>query len=160
MARMIERTLAALDYPMTIVTAANGVERSGCLVGFGTQCSIHPLRWLTCLSKRNHTYTIASAARTLVVHLLHDDQHALAELFGAETGDAIDKFARCSWRSGPDGVPVIEGCDWIAGSVLERFDLGDHVGHLLELFESGHEHPDGPQLGFQRVRDIRPGHEP
>jgi flavin reductase (DIM6/NTAB) family NADH-FMN oxidoreductase RutF len=124
------------------------------------QCSIHPLRWLACISKRNHTYRIACASPTLVVHLLHDDQHALAELFGAETGDAIDKFRRCSWRAGPDGVPVIDGCDWIAGRVLERFDLGDHVGHLLEVFESGHEHADSPQLGFQRVRDISPGHEP
>jgi hypothetical protein len=48
----------------------------------------------------------------------------------------------------------------MAGRVLERFDVGDHVGHLLEIFESGHEHRDGRQLGFQHVRDIHPGHEP
>lgn len=157
---MIERTLAALDYPMTIVTAADGEDRSGCLVGFGTQCSIHPVRWLACVSKRNHTYEVACRAQTLVVHLLHDDQHDLAALFGHETGDAVDKFRRCSWRKGPDGVPVIDGCDWMAGSILGRFDLGDHVGHLLEVFASGQEHGAGPQLGFQHVRDIRPGHEP
>jgi flavin reductase (DIM6/NTAB) family NADH-FMN oxidoreductase RutF len=34
-----------IDYPMWIVTAAARGERSGCLVGFATQCSIEPVRF-------------------------------------------------------------------------------------------------------------------
>ena len=49
-----------LDYPMIIVTATSrSGERSGCLVGFHTQCSIHPPRWAVYLSIENHTYAIA-----------------------------------------------------------------------------------------------------
>ena len=52
--------VSRLDYPMAIVTAADGEERSGCLVGFHTQCSIEPARFLICISRRNHTYSIAA----------------------------------------------------------------------------------------------------
>ena len=39
--------VGALDYPMYVVTAAGaGAEWDGCLVGFATQCSIDPARWV------------------------------------------------------------------------------------------------------------------
>ena len=48
-----------LEYPMYVVTAASGDERDGCLVGFATQCSIHPPRFLVCLSVKSRTFRIA-----------------------------------------------------------------------------------------------------
>ena len=76
------RTCESLDFPMTVVTAFDGREHSGCLVGFHTQCSIEPRRWLVCISKANHTCGVAERAEWLAVHLLRDDQHALAQFFG------------------------------------------------------------------------------
>jgi flavin reductase (DIM6/NTAB) family NADH-FMN oxidoreductase RutF len=148
----------SLDAPMVIVTASDGRERSGCLVGFSTQCSIDPCRWLVCISKANHTLRVAAGARTLAVHPLRADQLDLARLFGAVTEDAVDKFVRCGWHDGPDGAPILSGCDWLAGTILERIDLGDHVGHLVAITGVGHDHPDAPQLGYQAVRGISPGH--
>jgi flavin reductase (DIM6/NTAB) family NADH-FMN oxidoreductase RutF len=155
------RLIAEQDFPLTIVTAYDGRERSGCLVGFQTQCSIAPRRWLACISKVNHTYRIALGARRLAVHLLRADQHDLARLFGGETGDALapaTKFDRCAWHPDADGTPLLDGCDWIAGAVLERVDLGDHVGHLLAVDAAGNDHPAAHPLGFLSARDIRPGH--
>jgi flavin reductase (DIM6/NTAB) family NADH-FMN oxidoreductase RutF len=155
------RQCLSLDFPMTIVTAFDGRERSGCLLGFHTQCSMKPRRWLVCVSKKNHTFGVASRAEWLIVHLLRDDQHALAQLFGGETEDAIaphEKFEQCAWRPGPGGTPILEGCDWLAGRVLERHDCGDHVAHVLDIVEVGEEHADAPQLGSRSVRDIAPGH--
>jgi flavin reductase (DIM6/NTAB) family NADH-FMN oxidoreductase RutF len=57
-----------LEYPMVIVTAAANGERSGCLVGFHSQCSIEPLRWAVWISRVNHTWPVARAARVLGVH--------------------------------------------------------------------------------------------
>src|SRR5262245_48583806 len=91
----------SIDTPMTIVTAANGIERSGCLVGFWTQCSIHPVRCVILLSKQNHTYRVARFAPTLAVHLLRDGDYALAELFGGTSEDDTDKFADVAWNIGP-----------------------------------------------------------
>jgi len=147
-----------LEYPMYVVTAAAGGERDGCLVGFATQCSIHPPRFLVCLSVKNRTFRIAAAAPVLAVHLVAVDQRALAELFGGETGDDADKLAQWPWREGPQGVPLLDGVrNVFVGRVLARFDLGDHVGHLLEPTAARHEGDVHP-LGFQEARDIDAGH--
>lgn len=122
---------------MAIVTAAAGDERDGCLIGFSTQCSIDPTRFLACLSNANLTRRIAARASLLVVHVLHAGAHdeALARLFGEETGFETDKLTRCEWEAGPEGAPVLAGCDWFAGTIVDRVDLGDHTGFVLDVRE-------------------------
>jgi flavin reductase (DIM6/NTAB) family NADH-FMN oxidoreductase RutF len=150
------------DTPMAIVTAASrDGERSGCLVGFWTQCSIDPPRVLACISKTNHTFSVASAADFLAIHWLADDDRGLAELFGGETGDEIDKFERCSWRPGPGGVPILDGTKgWVAGPVADRVDVGDHVACVVDADCGGESDASADQLGFQAVKGLEPGHEP
>ncbi len=147
-----------LDYAVYVVTAADERERSGCLVGFGTQCSIDPPRYLVCISKANHTYGVARRAEVLAVHLLDTDRRDLAELFGGQTGDEVDKFAEVAWREGPGGVPVLEDCPrWFAGQVVARHDVGDHEAFVLEPIDGAAE-GDGPYLTFQATRTIEAAH--
>lgn len=144
---------------MFIVTAvaADG-ERSGCLVGFATQCSIKPPRFLACISQQNRTHDVITSADTLVVHFLGAGQRGLAELFGGETGDEVDKFELCEWSEGPGGTPVLAGVPgWFAGRVLERFDLGDHTGVWLEPVDV-EDRGGAVDLGFQAVKPVEPGH--
>lgn len=146
-----------LNYPVFIVTAASGDEREGCVIGFASQTSFEPARFLACLSRANRTYRFARDVDALAVHLVPRDAAGLVELFGGETGDEVDKFARCEWHAGPRGLPILDGCpSWFAGEIVERFDLGDHVGHLLELFAATCE--PGEIMYFQDVKDIDPGH--
>jgi flavin reductase (DIM6/NTAB) family NADH-FMN oxidoreductase RutF len=151
--------IGRLDHPMFIVTTVAGDgERSGCLVGFSTQTSIDPQRFLACISDKNHTYRVARTATHMAVHLVPEDRMDLAELFGGETGDVEDKFAETDWHDGPDGLPLLDGCPtWFAGRILERLPLGDHVGHLLEPSDGNDAGEDG--LGFLRAMKIEPGHE-
>jgi flavin reductase (DIM6/NTAB) family NADH-FMN oxidoreductase RutF len=109
------------------------------------------------LSKLNHTYGVAQAAATLVVHLLRDGDGDLAERFGGETGDEVDKFAGIDWRPGPDGCPVIQRLDWFAGPIVDRVDTGDHVLFLLAPRDGQCVHPARPLAGGE-VGDIDPGH--
>ncbi len=151
--------MADLDYPMLIVTATDGQQLSGCLVGFAAQCSIDPPRFTVWISKKNHTYGVARSAEVLVVHMPTADQRHLAELFGTHTGDTFDKFAACSWHPGPLGAPVLDGVErWFAGRVVETVDSGDHVAFMLAPVagEAGQRWPG--QLGFQSVKDLEPGH--
>jgi flavin reductase (DIM6/NTAB) family NADH-FMN oxidoreductase RutF len=159
MASRFERLVATLDYPLYVVTTAVANEPAGCLIGFATQCSIHPPRFLACLSKKNHTLLSATRAATLGVHIVERKDKDIAELFGGETGDDVDKFARVRWHF-VDGVPILDACErWFAGSVLERIDFGDHVGFLLEPIDTK-QNGVSEQLTFQNARDIEPGHEP
>jgi hypothetical protein len=92
-----------LDNTMFVVTPEADGEPSGCLVGFGTQASIHPHRFLAGISRTNHTCRIAARSDYLAVHVLQRRHIDLARLFGGETGDQVNKFDLCSWRA--DGVP-------------------------------------------------------
>src|SRR5215208_8451384 len=74
----VHELISELDYPMFIVTAASGDERAGCLVGFATQCSIHPPRFLVCLSDKNRTFRVAQGADLLAVHFVPASAHGLA----------------------------------------------------------------------------------
>lgn len=149
-----------LDYPMFVVTTSDGDERSGCLIGFATQCSIQPPRLLVFLSDKNHTYRVAKRAEALAVHLLADDQIELSALFGEETGDEIDKFDRCRWRVGPLGMPVLEDAvGWVVGRIVDHVDVGgDHLGFLLDPETAEMVRP-APLLHFQQVTDMEPGHD-
>ncbi len=152
--------VADLDYPMVIVTTKNGGERAGCLVGFMAQCSMEPPLIMIWLSKRNRTTRVAQGASSLLVHFPSPNERDLGVLFGSQTGDEVDKFARCRWEPGPGGLPLLSDCSrWVAGHIVDRVDTGDHVGHLLELFHAAAGDWAG-QLGFQSVKDVEPGHRP
>jgi flavin reductase (DIM6/NTAB) family NADH-FMN oxidoreductase RutF len=150
--------VSGIDYPMFIVTAAADGERSGCFVGFATQASIDPARFLVMISKANHTCKVAEDAGTLVVHFLHAGNRPLANLFGEETGDEIDKFAACRWKSSPDGTPILLGVrGWLTGAIVARLDAGDHIAHVVEVTDAAVDE-SGPQLGLQAAKDMEPGH--
>ncbi|MGC4936016.1 flavin reductase family protein [Gordonia sp. DT30] len=157
-----DRLVASIDYPVFVVTTGSRDGRSGCLVGFATQISIDPRRFLVGISRSNHTFTVAASADHLAVHLISREHRELATLFGGTTGDAVDKFAHCRWTHGPYGLPVLtDAAMWFAGRVVDRLDLGDHTGYLLE--------PDGggvatdtadpaAWVSFADTHDIDPGH--
>ena len=148
-----------LEYPMFIVTTRAEGEPLGCLVGFATQMSIDPPRFAVCLSHNNRTYRRGRDAPWLAVHCVPADAGELAELFGGETADEVDKFARCDWRDGPHGMPLLDECEsWFVGRVLTRLDAGDHDAFLLEPV-AAHADPDEHEFTFHRARRIEPGHE-
>lgn len=148
---------------MMVVTVAVGEARAGCLVGFGTQTSIDPPRFLACLSRANNTYRVAASHRaaTLAVHFLDQRHRALAELFGEQTGDDTDKLARCRWHGGHGGAVLLDDCDhWFVGRVVERLAmLGDHVGFLLEPIAAASAAEPLQELTLRDVDDLSPGHE-
>jgi flavin reductase (DIM6/NTAB) family NADH-FMN oxidoreductase RutF len=153
--------MGELDYPMFIVTTvADDGERSGCLIGFATQISIDPPRFLTGLSNKNRTYRVSRRAEYLGVHFIPADGEDIAELFGGETGDEVDKFERCEWHEGPHGVPIVGGLpNWFVGRIVERLDAGDHDAIILEPV-GGERQAEEEEFTFHRAKRIEPGHEP
>jgi flavin reductase (DIM6/NTAB) family NADH-FMN oxidoreductase RutF len=157
-----ERIVTSLEYPMFVVTTVSSDgQRSGCLVGFTTQASINPPRFLIGLSQTNHTFRVAKDASHLAVHVVARDHREIVELFGTETGDEIDKFERCEWTSGPHGLPILsDSAAWFVGAIEERFALCDHVGLLLAP-ESGEAPENLPKLiEAEDVKGLDPGHDP
>jgi flavin reductase (DIM6/NTAB) family NADH-FMN oxidoreductase RutF len=156
-AALFNALVGHLEYSMFIVTARAGDERLGCLVGFATQTSIDPPRFLVCLSHANRTYRRGHDTGVLGVHCVPADANDLAELFGGETGDEVDKFARCAWHDGPGGVPIIERCqNWFVGHVVNRIQAGDHDAFLLEPIAA--QAGEQEDFTFHRAKRIEAGH--
>jgi flavin reductase (DIM6/NTAB) family NADH-FMN oxidoreductase RutF len=152
--------LSRLDPAMLVVTVRAGDERSGCLVGFHAQSSIDPLRYEVRISKANHTFRVALAADVFTLHLLGEGDRALATLFGETTGDEIDKFARCAWREGTGGAPLLDDCATrvLARPVGYHDDGGDHVGFVVEPFEVHAPDPPWRPLRYSTVAELDAGH--
>ena len=149
---------SAANYPLYIVTAADGGEKAGCLAGFVTQSSIDPVRFVICISKANRTFAVAENSTSLALHLLGSDQRAMASLFGETTGDVVDKFADVPWSKGGTGAPVLTDCAaWVEGAIINRMSAGDHEAFLIAVADGGPGTHQGC-LMLDDVGDFEPGH--
>ncbi|WP_406815738.1 flavin reductase family protein [Mycobacterium sp. M23085] len=155
-----DKLVALLNYPMFVVTTQADGTPAGCLVGFASQTSIHPPRFLVGLSRRNHTFRVARAASHLAVHVFDHQHLEVPELFGSQTSDEVNKFDRCAWHRGPEQLPILDdAAAWFSGEILERFSLGDHVGHLLAPMGGSPPRELDTWVSFGDVRELQPGHE-
>ena len=147
-----------LNYPMVVVTTLDRGRPVGCLVGFSSQSSMEPFRYTVFLSVKNHTFDAVGVGSTVYVGFLAADDFAVAQLFGEETGDEIDKFEHCEWRAGPGGVPILTGVStWMVGRVVDRRATGDHHAFTIDpTHAAAGEWPR--QLGLQDVKDLDAGH--
>ncbi len=148
-----------IDYPFYVVTVRSpDADMSGCLAGFVTQCSIDPPNFLVCISKRNHTLSVAERSSAMGLHLLGGHQVDLARLFGEETGDLVDKFSSVDWRLGSTGAPLlVDSAVSMEGRILGHFSVGDHVAFLIRGVRSvagGHS----GLLTYRGAPPLDPGH--
>ena len=155
-----DELVARADPAMVILTTVAGDERSGCLVGFHSQCSIDPPRYAVWVSRANHTFAVAAHAQVFGVHFVPAARRDLAELFGGETGDVVDKLARCDWTEGPGGVPVLDGCpDRFVGELVEWIEGdADHACLVVGPVEAA-AGDEAALLHLADVTDIAAGHE-
>jgi flavin reductase (DIM6/NTAB) family NADH-FMN oxidoreductase RutF len=153
--------LATVDYSMFVVTTSCARGPAGCLMGFATEVSINPPRFLAGLSKRNFTFRAAQDATHLAVHVVPRRHLALARMFGELSGDRVDKFRKCRWHKGPQDMPILDdAAGWFVGRIDCRYDLGDHVGHLLVPVAGSEAVQSERYVSLGDVRDLEPGHLP
>lgn len=151
--------LERVDSPYYVVTVrAPDEEMSGCLATFVTQCSIDPPNFIACISRVNHTFGVAARASAIGLHLLGEEQLAVARLFGERTGDAVDKFAATDWRLGTTGAPLLaDVAVALEATVLGHFSVGDHEAFLVRAVRA----VAGPGKGLLTQRSsppLHPGH--
>lgn len=128
-----DELMGMLDHPVFVVTTQADGHPAGCLVSFATQTSVQPPSFMVGLPRSTGTSEVASRSEHLAVHVLSQRQHVLAELFGSQTEEEVNKFARCSWRAGPCGMPILDdAAAWFIGRTASRSDVGDYVAYLLE----------------------------
>jgi flavin reductase (DIM6/NTAB) family NADH-FMN oxidoreductase RutF len=157
-----EDFMMMIDGPAFVVTTQVDGYPSGCLVSFATRTSVRPPSFMIGMPAGSHTVEFAGQSEYLAVHLLPAHQHALAELFGRQTPDQVDKFARCSWRGGPAGMPILdEAVGWMVGRTVSRSEVGDHVAYLLQPVAVWVPESAEELLYLSDLDDdLDPGHDP
>ena len=158
MSAAFDRLAGALDPAMLVVTAAAGSERDGCLIGFHAQTGIDPVRYEVRLSKANRTCRVALFAERLGVHALEAGDLDLAELFGVQTGDDVDKLAGCALDG--DDPPLLTRCPnrFVLRVRSISDDGSDHVAFVGEVVNARARSAFVP-LRLSAVGQLDAGHE-
>ncbi len=150
--------MAMLDGPVFVVTTQAEGQPSGCLISFATQTSVQPPSFMVVIPRSSGTCDAAHRSEHLAVHVLAQHQVALAELFDAGTDDDADRFGRCSWRVGPNGMPVLdEAIAWFVGRTAHWIDIGDHVAYIVEPVAGWVPEAYEDVLYLSDLDDLEPG---
>ena len=83
-------------------TVAAGGERAGCLIGFATQASIDPPRFVALISEQEPAPSASRATRARSPCTWRPaTTRSSSSCSAPQTGDDVDKFERCDWSEGP-----------------------------------------------------------
>ncbi|GCB43180.1 flavin reductase family protein [Streptomyces sp. NL15-2K] len=118
--------MACVATPVSIVTAMprRGAPRGATVSAF-TSLSITPTMVLVSLDRRSQTLDVIRESGRFGLNVLGADQDDLAMSFASRSD--IDKFRGTSWDVDHD-LPRIAGASaWIASTVADLVDGGDHV---------------------------------
>ena len=152
--------MASADSALIVVTTAAENERAGCLVGFHAQSSMSPEQYGFWLSKANHTYQVSLRSTHFAIHFLTTDDLAMAQRFGARSGEDTDKFRGLDLTTDEHGVPLLSAVP--NRIVVERIamldDGGDHVGVTARVIVAETTGPFAP-LRLSHIGDLPAGRD-
>ncbi|MFI6015453.1 flavin reductase family protein [Streptomyces sp. NPDC051243] len=118
--------MACVATPVSIVTAMPyDTAPRGATVSAFASLSLTPAMVLVSLDRRSRTLEAIRESGRFGLNVLGADQADLAMSFAAR--DGLDKFLGTSWTI-DDGLPRISrAAAWIASTVADLVDGGDHV---------------------------------
>lgn len=152
--------MVSTDAALIVVTTTAENERAGCLVGFHSQSSMSPQQYGFWLSKANHTYQVSLRATHFAIHFLTASDLAMAQRFGARSGEDTDKFRALDIHSTEQGVPLLSALP--NRIVVERISMlddgGDHVGITARVISSETTGPFAP-LRLSHIGDLSAGRD-
>ncbi len=120
---------------VTVVTVP-GQPPAGFTATSFTSVSLRPPLVSFCLDRAASSWPAVESAEHVGVHLLGAGQADLARTFATH---GADRFACTAWRSGPRGVPLLDGAlAWLVGRVAGRITAGDHAIVLAEPVAAGY----------------------
>jgi flavin reductase (DIM6/NTAB) family NADH-FMN oxidoreductase RutF len=144
----------ALGHFLTGVTVAttNGPEGEpvGITANSFTSVSLDPPLVLLCIARSAASFDAMESARRYAVHILGEEQHVVSRAFAESAAAGAQKFAQVGWRRAPDGLPLLD--EYLARlecTIVERVELGDHVGYVGHV-DAAETNAAASPLGFFR----------
>jgi len=114
-----------------------------------TSLSLDPMLLLVCFEQRSRTLEVVRESERFAVNILRATDTELAAAFASKR-IGLEKFEGVTHRAA-HGVPVLDDAlAWIACSLLELKDAGDHVIGIGEVVAMQVANPEDDPLVFYR----------
>lgn len=148
---LFRRILARFPTGIAIVTTENRGSLHGITVNTLTSVSLDPLLILVCIDRQAKAHAEIEQAGRFGINLLSSEQEPLSRTF-AEHGDPEPGRLRgASFRIGPHGTPLLEGCiAHLECALAERVPGGDHTIFLGAVLGGGIDTQASPLVYFER----------
>jgi flavin reductase (DIM6/NTAB) family NADH-FMN oxidoreductase RutF len=126
---------------VVVVTLDAGAGPTGFTVTSLSSVSLHPPLVSFAVDQSSSSWPHLSAAETIVVNFLGNDQQDLARRFATS---GIDRFAPpVAWTRRSSGEPVLQHARrWLRARVSNLYPAGDHrlvVAEIIEVTIVGHD---------------------
>lgn len=132
-----KQVMAHVATPVAVVTSQLAGRPAGATVSAFASVSMSPAIVLVALDRGSETLELVTASALFGLNILGRDQHTTAMTFAGKGGAA--KFDGTSWTLDHD-VPRLGGtASWIACTVRELIDGGDHVIALGNVVHAHHQ---------------------
>ncbi len=137
--------MASVCTPVTVVTALDGARPHGTTVSAFASLSVSPPMVLVALDRGSDLLAVVREYGRFGINVLGRSHSDLALTFARK---GTDKFDGTGWTLS-EGVPRIDGVPgWVACSVAELVDGGDHVVVLGNVEHA--DRTDHPPLTYHR----------
>ncbi len=137
--------MASLASGVAVITGLDDQRRPrGITATSITSYSANPPSVLICVANDSQSYEALTSWYHYGVNLLGADQEDVAMLFAKPDPE---KFAKCAWQPGPEGIPYLEGA--IARLVCQTVRAIQHGTHTIVIGEIvGGDTPGGSPLVY------------
>ena len=135
---------AAAHFPTGVAVVSTVDENAspvGCTISSFLSVSLTPP--IVAVSLRNNAATLSHIRDQHVfgISVLASGQQSVANLFASAQASHADRFSAVSWRTGGNGVPLIEnGLSTLACTVNDVVHAGDHtliLGYVTDVYCQG-----------------------
>jgi flavin reductase (DIM6/NTAB) family NADH-FMN oxidoreductase RutF len=133
--RVLRDVLGHFASGVTVVTADTGAGPIGFTCQSFSSLSLDPPLVVFAPARSSRTWPLLREIGRFCVNVLAEDQPEVSARF-ARSG--TDKFAGVTWRSSPQGAPVLDGVvAWIDCRLWAEYDGGDHTLVAARVLDLG-----------------------
>lgn len=131
------KALTSMVYGLNVVTTKSGDKVNGSTVACAIGITWTPPSIAIAIYEKGYTHKLLSESQYFYLHILSTEQEELATKFGSKSGRDIDKFSGVNWRTGIEGVPLIEGCKAVMFcKKVNQLRVGDTTLFVGEIIDS------------------------
>jgi flavin reductase (DIM6/NTAB) family NADH-FMN oxidoreductase RutF len=123
---------------VALITAAGGVERSGCTATSLCSLSLEPPSLIVCIERGSATLAVIRASNAFGVSIAGSGHEALVNRFAGRTGlKGAARFPGADWMTLVTGAPLLSDAlaalDCVVEEVLERHTHAIVIGRVVAV---------------------------